>query len=59
MLYISLNDLLGNEVMQLHNGFTDTGQFTKTFSTETLLKGIYYLKIFIGKDLKIEKVVVN
>jgi hypothetical protein len=45
--------------MQLHNAFIDVGTFTKTFSTATLTKGIYYLKIFIGKDFKIEKIVVN
>jgi hypothetical protein len=56
---ITLNDLLGIELNTIYNAFTDAGTFTKTFSTANLAKGIYYLKIFIGKDFKVEKVVVN
>jgi hypothetical protein len=41
--------------MQLHNTFTDAGRFTKTFSTANLPTGVYYLKILIGKDLKVKK----
>jgi hypothetical protein len=56
---ISLNDIFGRELQQIHDAFTDAGTFTKSFTTNTLPKGVYYLKIQIGGDLKVEKVVVN
>jgi uncharacterized protein YjdB len=55
---IILNDLLGNELNTIYDGFVYVGSFTKTFSTANLPKGIYYLKIFIDNKVKIEKVVV-
>ena len=58
-LIITLNDLLGQELSELHNAFTDAGTFTKTFSIADLPIGIYYLKIFHNGNLKVEKVIKN
>jgi hypothetical protein len=58
-VHISLNDMLGREIKQIYNAFTDAGTFTHSFATQDLPKGIYYLKIFIGGEVKVEKVVVN
>jgi hypothetical protein len=58
-VHISLNDMFGRELQQIHNAFADAGTFTKSFNTNTLPKGVYYLKIQIGVDVKVEKVVVN
>ena len=58
-LIITLNNLLGQELSELHNAFTDAGTFTKTFSIADLPIGIYYLKIFHNGNLKIEKVIKN
>jgi hypothetical protein len=58
-VHISLNDVLGREIKQIYNAFTDAGTFTQSFTTTAIPKGIYYLKIFIGGDVKVEKVVVR
>jgi len=57
VLTITLNDLLGAELFELHNAFTDAGTFTKTFSIEALPQGVYYLKIKHNGTTKIEKVI--
>jgi hypothetical protein len=56
---IVLNDMLGRELQQIYEGLADAGTFTKSFSTQGLARGVYYLKILIGGDIMIEKVVVN
>jgi hypothetical protein len=56
---ITLCDILGREIKQIYNAFTDAGTFTHSFATQDLPKGIYYLKIFIGGEVMVEKVVVN
>lgn len=58
-LKIVLVDILGKDIMELHNSFETAGPFTKTFSVETLSKGIYYLKIENDKSIKTEKLAVN
>jgi len=58
-LTITLNDLLGSELFELHNAFTDVGTFTKTFSMEKLPVGVYYLKIIHNGNTKVEKVIKN
>jgi hypothetical protein len=58
-LKITLNDLLGAELFELHNSFEDIGTFTKTFSLETLPKGVYFLKISHNGNVRMEKVVRN
>ncbi|MDR0926751.1 MAG: T9SS type A sorting domain-containing protein [Ignavibacteria bacterium] len=56
---VTLNDILGREIKQIYNAFTDAGTFTHSFTTQELPKGIYYLKILSGGEVKVEKVVVN
>ena len=58
-LTITLIDLLGAELFELHNAFTDAGPFTKTFSIEKLPVGVYYLKIIHNGNTKVEKVIKN
>ncbi|MDR0926911.1 MAG: T9SS type A sorting domain-containing protein [Ignavibacteria bacterium] len=58
-VHISLNDMLGREIKQIYNAFTDAGTFTHSFATQDLPRGIYYLKILSGGEVKVEKVVVN
>ena len=59
ILTITLNNLLGEELLELHNGFVDTGTYTQTFSIETLPIGVYYLKIIHNGNVKVEKVIRN
>ena len=56
-LTVTVNNLLGQELLEIHSGFTDAGTFTKTFSIETLPKGVYYLKIIHNGNVTVEKVV--
>jgi len=56
---ITLNDLLGNELQEIYDGFLDVCTFRKSFSTANLSRGVYYLKILIGNEVKVEKVIVH
>jgi len=56
---IALMDLTGKEVFEIHNDFTNEGVFTKTVNTENLVKGIYYLQVFIDEKYTVEKIAVN
>ena len=56
-LKITLNDLLGAELFELHNAFETAGTFTKTFSIETLPTGVYFLQISHNNNTIIEKIV--
>ena len=56
-LKITLEDLLGSELLELHNTFEDTGTFATTFSLETFPTGVYFLKINHNGNVKMEKVI--
>jgi len=56
-LTITVNNLLGQELLEIHSGFTDAETFTKTFSIETLPKGVYYLRIVHNGNVTVEKVI--
>ena len=58
-LTVTLHNPLGQEIMELHSGFTDTKIFTKTFSLEALAKGMYYLKIVHNGNVRVEKIIKN
>jgi len=58
-LTVTLNNLLGQELFEIHNGFASAGEFTRTFSINTLSKGVYYLKIVHNGNVKVEKVIRN
>ena len=49
--------MLGQELLEIHNGFTVEGTFTKTFSLKELPIGVYYLKIVHNGNVKVEKVI--
>jgi hypothetical protein len=56
---IVLTDLLGQEVIDIYDNFTEVGNFNKLVNVSNLTKGIYYLKIQIGNNSKVENVVVE
>ena len=56
---IVLCDILGQELVEVCNGFTSEGLFIRTFNTEHLAKGVYFLKILFDGNIVVEKVVVN
>ena len=56
---IVLSDVLGQELLQIYDGFSPAGTFSKTFTTENLSRGVYFLKILSGKNFTVEKIVVN
>ena len=58
-LIITLNNILGQELFELYNAFTDATTFTKTFSIAELPIGVYYLKITHNGNVKVEKVIKN
>ena len=58
-LKITLNDLHGDELLELHNKFEDTGTFATTFSLEKFPTGVYFLKINHNGNVKMEKVIRN
>jgi hypothetical protein len=55
----NITALITLELQLLHNAFVDADTFTKSLTTNALPKGVYYLKIQIGGDIKVEKVVVR
>jgi hypothetical protein len=56
---VVLTDITGSELFEAHNGFENTGAFTKSITTDNLAKGVYLLKVVIGKDFTVEKFVVE
>jgi len=56
-LTVTLNNMLGQELLEIHNGFTVEGTFTKTFSLKELPIGVYYLKIVHNGNVKVEKII--
>jgi len=56
-LTVTLNNLHGQELMEIHNGFTVEGNFIKTFSLKELPIGVYYLKIVHNGNVRVEKVI--
>ena len=56
---IILCDVLGQELAQVYDGFTSEGLFIRTFNTEHLAKGVYFLKILLDGNIIVEKIVVE
>ena len=56
---IVLSNTLGQELMNIYNDFVDIGTFNKTIDTENLSKGVYFIKIQIGKDYITEKIIIE
>ena len=56
---IDLCDIFGRKIRQIYDDFADVGEFIQKVSLNNLAKGTYYLKIQIGKEYILEKVIVN
>jgi len=56
-LIITLNDVLGNEVLELYNNYAYIGTFTKEFSIKCLPQGLYYIKAIHNGNIKIGKII--
>jgi len=57
---IILCGVLGKEILTIHNGFAESGLFSKTVDIEHLNSGVYFIKVLIdGKYATLEKIVVN
>jgi hypothetical protein len=56
-LTVTLNNLLGQELFEVYDGFVDIGTFRREFSIEHLPTGVYYLKISHNGNVTIEKVI--
>ena len=59
VLRISLGNLLGQELLELYNGYTDAGAFIKEFSLESLPVGVYCLKIQHNENVEVVKIIKN
>ncbi|MCL2040144.1 MAG: T9SS type A sorting domain-containing protein, partial [Bacteroidetes bacterium] len=58
-LKITIEDLLGAELLELYNALECEGEFIKTFSFEQLPAGVYFLKIKHNGNTRIEKIIKN
>ena len=58
-LQVILTDVLGSDIMEIYSGFADVGTFSQTIPTKHLAVGVYFLKILVGKDYILEKIVVE
>ena len=56
---IVLSNVLGQELIQVYDGFANEGFFIKTINTKHLSKGVYLLKVLIGGNYTVEKIIVN
>ena len=57
-LTITLNNMLGQELFEIHNDFTVEGNFfIRTFSIATLPTGVYYLRVVHNGNVRVEKVI--
>jgi len=56
-LCITLNNLLGQELFEIHNAFTTENSFATEFSIKDLPTGIYYIKILHNDIAIIEKLI--
>lgn len=56
---LSLNDLIGNEVLSLYKGYLNSGNFDFNLDVNRLNNGVYYCRAIIGKVSKTILIVVN
>jgi hypothetical protein len=45
--------------MELYSGFSVAGLFSRTINTEHLASGVYFVKVSIGGESVVEKIVVE
>jgi len=58
-LIVTLNNILGQQVQELYNGFYDKSLIDILFSIGNLPIGTYYLKIKYNDSIKVEKIIRN
>jgi len=56
-LHISVNNILGQELLVLYNTFTEDGMFSLELSLEEFSSGIYYINIKIGTENILEQII--
>jgi hypothetical protein len=56
---IALYDLGGQELLQVYDGFTNSGFFNRVIHTSNLSSGVYFLKILLDDDYLVEKIIVE
>jgi len=57
-MQIVLSDILGNDLLLVHDGFADAGIFIRTIRTKDFSAGVYLLKISINGHQIVEKIIV-
>ncbi|MCW3085768.1 MAG: hypothetical protein JWP12_3134 [Bacteroidetes bacterium] len=57
-LIISITDIQGKEVYSFYDK-NNSAEYRKTISTEGLAKGIYYIKLNTGKNIRMKKLVIQ
>jgi hypothetical protein len=55
---VELENLLGQKVMDIYEGQT-TGQFSKEINAATLPSGMYNVRIFFGRNIITEKLIIS
>ena len=58
-LNIILIDNLGQELLELHNGYENAGTFITSFTMSKFPVGAYFIKITHNKKVKMEKIIKN
>ena len=59
ILFISLKNILGEELLEINNSFIDVGTFKTSFSLKDFTQGIYFLNIQHQENLIIKKIIIN
>jgi hypothetical protein len=57
-MQVVVSDLLGNELLSVHDGFASAGLFIRTILTKDFPAGHYFLKITINGHQIVEKIIV-
>jgi len=56
---IVLCDILGIELANIYDGFANEGLFSETIDIGNLPKGVYFLKILIGGNYTVGKIILE
>ncbi len=59
VVYISLHDLAGNHIMQINEGYLPQGEWNKDIDISEFPSGSYFIKVSIGKNSYIEKLIIE
>ena len=56
---LAVFDVLGRKVREIESGFIAAGDFAFTFSTRDLPSGIYFVRLALADDYRVEKLIVT